>query len=54
MDHVMPSPIALPSDEELAMAILKRMVERQRLRDEVAELWTRIEWTPAVRPRGTS
>ena len=54
MDHVTRLPIIIPSDEELAHAMLQRMADRQRIRKVVAELWPRIERALGVTPRGTS
>jgi hypothetical protein len=54
MDHVTLPPIVIPSDEELAIAMLERMLERQRVRAVAAELAPRIERALGIRRRGTS
>ena len=54
MDHVTQLPIIIPSDEELAEAMLRRLEERQRVRRVVAELAPRIERALGVTRRGTS
>ncbi len=54
MDHATLPPIEIPSDEELAIAMLQRMLDRQRVREVVAEMAPRIESALGVRRRGTS
>jgi hypothetical protein len=54
MDHVTLPPIVIPSDEELSIAMLERMLERQRVRAVAAELAPRIERALGIRRRGTS
>jgi hypothetical protein len=54
MDHVTLLPIVIPSDEELAEAMLHRLAERQRIRQVAAELAPRVERALGLRRRGTS
>ena len=54
MDHATLLPIVIPSDEELARAMLQRMLDRQRVREVAAEMAPRIERALGVRRRGTS
>ena len=54
MDHATLPPIVIPSDEELALAMLQRMLDRQRVREMAAEMAPRIERALGVRRRGTS
>ena len=54
MDQVTLMPIVIPSDEELAEAMLQRLADRQRVRQVVAELAPRVERALGIRRRGTS
>jgi hypothetical protein len=54
MEHVTQLPIIIPSDRALAEAVLRRLQERQRIRQMAAQLAPRVERALGVRRRGTS